>query len=307
MAFLDATRQFAPNMASQIESTYRTAIHYSLGTDMFDYLTGMSILVPGSNVSEFITNFDEQYDCGEKYPNYSQFTYGYATLLAGGNYTFTLQAPTQASAAVTGGLSDTMLSTVFIPGGTYVAPEDASNSAAAPAPSQPPAEDSGWSGFGSVLSGSITPDDNENEEEYAFLSDMNADYACYMTLSQDELANLSLVEGLLYLDASDDEDTIWIELGAMQNAGIDWQTGDIISGFDGTWPMLDDQLVVLLRSSADAEHAPKRHSRDAQRQGRLPDDRIHRRSSGRHHFRLLRRLRRQWSAGARHDAACRRR
>lgn len=245
MAFLDATRQFAPNMASQIESTYRTAIHYSLGTDMFDYLTGMSILVPGSNVSEFITNFDEQYDCGEKYPNYSQFTYGYATLLAGGNYTFTLQAPTQASAAVTGGLSDTMLNTVFIPGGTYVAPEDASNSAAAPAPSQPPAGGSSWSGFGSVLSGSITPDDNENEEEYAFLSDMSADYACYMTLSQDELANLSLVEGLLYLDASDDEDTIWIELGAMQNAGIDWQTGDIISGFDGTWPMLDDQLVVL--------------------------------------------------------------
>ena len=49
-----------------------------------------------------------------------------------------------------------------------------------------------------------------------------------MTLTQDELANLSLVEGLLYLDASDEEDTILIELGAMQNAGIDWTTGDIL-------------------------------------------------------------------------------
>lgn len=31
----------------------------------------------------------------------------------------------------------------------------------------------------------------------------------------------------------------------MQNAGIDWTTGDIVSGFDGTWPMLDDQIVVM--------------------------------------------------------------
>ena len=31
----------------------------------------------------------------------------------------------------------------------------------------------------------------------------------------------------------------------MQNAGINWQTGEIVSQFDGTWPMLDEQLVVL--------------------------------------------------------------
>ena len=31
----------------------------------------------------------------------------------------------------------------------------------------------------------------------------------------------------------------------MQNAGIDWTTGDIVSGFDGTWPMLEDQIVVM--------------------------------------------------------------
>lgn len=59
-------------------------------------------------------------------------------------------------------------------------------------------------------------DENEaEEEEESFLLDLESDYACYMTLTQDELANLSLVEGLLYLDASDEEDTILIELGAM--------------------------------------------------------------------------------------------
>ena len=246
MSFLDATRQFAPNMASQLEATYRQCVYYSTGTDMFDYLTGMSLFLPGDNISEFIENFDAYYDCGENYPNYSQFVYGYATLLAGGNYQFTLQKPSQTTgASASGGLFSSMLTTSYVPGGSYVAPEDAQHEAAV-VPTQAPAQTSTWGGFGSVLSGSITPDANEpEEEEAAFLFDLESDYACYMTLSQDELANLSLVEGLLYLDASDEEDTILIELGAMQNAGIDWTTGDIVSGFDGTWPMLDDQIIVM--------------------------------------------------------------
>ena len=245
MSFLDATRQFAPNMASQLEATYRQCILYSTGTDMFDYLTGMSLFLPGDNVSDFIQDFSALYDCGETYPNYSQFVYGYATLLAGGNYHFTLQKPEQTTGAQTGGLFSSMLTTAYVPSGSYVAPDDAQH-AAAPTATQAPAQTNGWGGFGNVISGAITPDENEiAQEESAFLFDLESDYACYMTLSQDELANLSLVEGLLFLDASDDEDTILIELGAMQNAGIDWTTGDIVSGFDGTWPMLEDQIVVM--------------------------------------------------------------
>ena len=272
MAFLDATRQFAPNMASQLESTYRHCIYYCVGTDMFDYLTGMSLFLPGDTVADFIDTFETHYDCGENYPNYSQFVYGYATLLAGGDYNFTLQKPEQSVGAPATGLFATMQNTAFVPGGSYVAPEDAANAAspadtafpAAPAqapatstwggfgsitadaaPTQAPST-STWGGFGNVVSGPITPDENDaEEEEESFLLDLESDYACYMTLSQDELANLSLVEGLLYLDASDEEDTILIELGAMQNAGIDWTSGDIVSGFDGTWPMLEDQLVVM--------------------------------------------------------------
>ena len=245
MAFLDATRQFAPNMASQLEATYRQCIAYSTGTDMFDYLTGMSLFVPGDTVSELIQNFDAQYDCGENYPNYSQFVYGYATLLAGGKYNFTLQKPEQSAGAPSTGLFSSMQNASFVPGGSYVAPEDAANEAVADAPPQAPAT-STWGGFGGLISGAITPDEDEQDEDEAdFLLDLESDYACYMTLTQDELANLSLVEGLLYLDASDDEDTILIELGAMQNTGIDWTSGDIVSGFDGTWPMLEDQIVVM--------------------------------------------------------------
>ena len=120
MSFLDATRQFAPNMASQLEATYRQCILYSTGTDMFDYLTGMSLFLPGDNVSDFIQDFSTLYDCGETYPNYSQFVYGYATLLAGGNYHFTLQKPEQTTGAQTGGLFSSMLTTAYVPGGSYV-------------------------------------------------------------------------------------------------------------------------------------------------------------------------------------------
>ena len=236
MAFLDATRQFAPNLASQLERSYQDCIYYSIGTDMFDYLTGMSVLLPGDTTLDFLDNF-AAYDCGEQYPNFSQFAYGYATLLAGGNYTFTLQKPEQ-TAAPTGGQ---FTSASYVPGGSYVAPEDAENEAVEPP--APSGQLSGiWANWDNIISGAITPDEPE-EEEYTL--DLDSDYACYMTLTQDELSNLSLVEGLLYLDASDDEDTIYVELGSMQDAGINWETGDIVSGFDGTWPMLDDQLVVM--------------------------------------------------------------
>ena len=53
MSFLDATRQFAPNMASQLEATYRQCILYSTGTDMFDYLTGMSLFLPETPDGEY--------------------------------------------------------------------------------------------------------------------------------------------------------------------------------------------------------------------------------------------------------------
>lgn len=148
-------------------------------------------------MSDFIDTFKTHYDCGENYPNYSQFVYGYATLLAGGDYNFTLQKPEQSVGAPATGLFSTMQNTAFVPGGSYVAPEDASNvpilsDVIAAAPTQAPAT-STWGGFGSVVSGAITPDENEaEEEEESFLLDLESDYACYMTLTQDELANLSL-------------------------------------------------------------------------------------------------------------------
>lgn len=51
------------------------------------------------------------------------------------------------------------------------------------------------------------------------------------------------------MDLSDDEMIAFIDLGLMQNNLIDWQTGQITSLFDGTWPVLGDQLVTLYDQS----------------------------------------------------------
>ena len=94
------------------------------------------------------------------------------------------------------------------------------------------------------FSGFLVPDDSD-ADDWLDADFSNEVYACSMTLSQDELNNLSMVEGLLYLDGSDDEDTFYIEMGAMQNAAIDWESGEIVSQFDGTWSMLDEQMVMM--------------------------------------------------------------
>ena len=68
MSFLDATRQFAPNMASQLEATYRQCILHSTGTDMLDYLTGMSLFPAGRQRQRFHSGFQRALRLRRKLP-----------------------------------------------------------------------------------------------------------------------------------------------------------------------------------------------------------------------------------------------
>lgn len=251
MAFLDATRQFAPNVANMVESAYRKAMRYSIGTDMFDYLTGLTILMPANNLDEFDRNYAANYDCTERLPNYCTFVKGYAAMLSGSNYVFNIQAPTQLEAelAAQSTFTGNLQSIAFTPSGTYVAAED-SEVAAEEAAQQDeeevsaslPEAESDLNPSAGLIVGAVIPSGDTAEPE---ATDTSSVYACSMTLSPDELANLGYAEGVLYMDASDEESTIYIEMGLMQSVGINWETGDIVSQFDGTWPMLSDQLVVL--------------------------------------------------------------
>lgn len=232
MALIDATRSIAPQTAEVLETAYDRVVRYNVGTRKFDYLTGMSVYFPSGAY--------EGDDCQETIPNMTEFTRGYAELRSGGNYVFTAQVPQQVasgSSAFTGNLTDALFTpaSMFSVAETPIAPDED----AVDLPDVVPTFTSMNDAF---FTGSLLPDDLEDWLE----TDASAaGYACSMTLSQDELNNLSMVEGLLYLDGSDEEMTFYIEMGAMQNAAIDWESGEIVSQFDGTWPMLDDQLVML--------------------------------------------------------------
>lgn len=238
MAFLEATRQFAPRTAVAVKQAYQQAVRYSIGTEAFDYLTGMSILMPYETL-DYLPYVMDEYACRENIPNYTQFVRGYTELMNGGDYAFSEQTPVQVDGTVVSLIGD-VLNTIFAPLGSFVAEENEVVEVE-DVTSELPEPESVFDFDATIQVGAVTPVYAEEQFEV----DETAVYAASMTLSPDEIANLSYVEGVLLMDASDEVDTIYIELGAMQNAGINWETGEIVSLFDGSWPVLDEQLVVI--------------------------------------------------------------
>lgn len=233
MALIDGTRTIAPQTADVLQTAYERVVRYNVGTRKFDYLTGMSVYFPSGSY--------EGDGCQETIPRMTEFTRGYAELRSGGNYVFSAQVPQQLSSG--GAFTGNLMDAVFSPASTFTASE-APLSADTSAVDLPDVAPTFTSMNDAFFSGFLVPDDSDVDDwlDADFSDEV---YACSMTLSQDELNNLSMVEGLLYLDGSDDEDTFYIEMGAMQNAAIDWESGEIVSQFDGTWSMLDEQMVMM--------------------------------------------------------------
>lgn len=150
---------------------------------------------------------------------------------------------------------------IGLPASTFTAQETAS---LVPRPdaadSLPPVQSGLFSQLGALIGG-IQPQADKQEDAglfsslFAFLmpdqpqQQPTADGVLGYTvrLSQEQLAHLSLAEGLLLMDASkeDDENTTLVEMGSFQNVAVNWQTGDVVSMFDYTLPVLDNQVVVL--------------------------------------------------------------
>ncbi|MBR3494985.1 MAG: hypothetical protein IKH38_06100 [Clostridia bacterium] len=72
-----------------------------------------------------------------------------------------------------------------------------------------------------------------------------AEYQFTAQLNPEDLKYLDDVEGLLLLDGSDEEIECYVDLGTLRNNRIDWETGTVYSLFDGSWPVLGDQLVPV--------------------------------------------------------------
>lgn len=244
MAYLNGTRQFAPETAQAVEEAYKQAVRYCVGSTQYDYLTGLSIFFP--------TDFEqvEDLEIAEACPNHSEFFCGYVMLRNGQSYAFDVTAPAalSVSAQVAGQLSSAV--DIDLPAASFTANESA---AIVPRPdaaeglppaqsglqNQPGAQTGGIEATGGLFSGLLESLFGPQEPE-------EADVLGYsVTLTAEQLEGLSMAEGLLLMDAGDEEDTILVEMGSFQNVVINWQTGEIVSLFDYTLPMLNDEIVVL--------------------------------------------------------------
>lgn len=232
-ALLNAYQAFAPSSAARVQTALKNAVSYSIGSDMFDSICGLSILMPYSTREE-MNSYMDYYDADSLMPNYTDFIRGYAEMLNGGDYVFSASVPERLDSDTlqSAGFFSALLSSATLPSGQYVGEESAETPAATatPAPSVP-----------SIQSGASTAGANGLPDSY----DPNAAYAYSMTLSADDLNNLSYVEGVLMMDVSEDGNEAYVDLGYLQNAWVDWQGSTVYSLFDGRWPMLEGQMVAM--------------------------------------------------------------
>ena len=210
-AMLDAYAAFDPENAAQARKQLAEAVIVNRQTDNLDPCSGLSVLIPQDTKNEF-EEYSDGLDLSFYMPNWIGFVKAYAGALQSGGYTFSAAAPQQVSDA--DGLSQILsLVTGSCPSG-YCWDEDTEV--------YTPAEPGG-----------------------ATIEVGEGDYAFTARLEAEDMLYLDYVEGMLAMDLSDDEMTAYLDLGLMRNNLVDWETGDVYSLFDGTWPVFGGQPVAV--------------------------------------------------------------
>ena len=206
---LDAYARFDPEHAAQARKQLGRAVAVSRRTDNLDPCSGLSICIPQDTRNEF-----EEYADGMALslylPNWEGFVRTYAKQLQEGSFSFSLSGAQLMTE--TGGLTGQTANQC----GQEIYCWD---------------DESGSYDIESVSGTSVTV----SEGEYAFTAH----------LSGEDLRYLDYVEGMLLLDISDEEMTAYVDFGLMRRNLINWDTGDVYSLFDGTWPVFGGQMVPL--------------------------------------------------------------
>ncbi len=206
-AVLDTYAQFDTPLATEAKRLLNKAIVCSAQTDNLDTCSGLSILLP-QDTAESFDEYREGLELTGIIPNWVGFVSSYAEVLTNGHYQF---APTQTGLVSSGGEVE----------GSFT-------------PS---------SFFSSLYWNDETEDYSEAEAEDVAI-DMGAQ-GFTATLNAEDLDYLDYVEGMLMMDISDEEITGYVDFGTMQNNLVDWNTGTVLSLYDGTWPVFGDQPVPL--------------------------------------------------------------
>ena len=206
---LDTYAQFDAGKAAEAKKCLEKAVVASAQTDNLDICSGLSVLIPQDTVDGF-EEYREGFELPEAIPNWLEFVDAYVTTLQGGSYHFTATAAEQTSGE-------------SIQGTTFT---------------------------GSPATGWLEWDDEaedyvETDREGTEIAISDSTQGFTAMLSQEDLANLDYVEGMLMMAISDEDGETYVEFGSMQNNLVDWETGQVVSLFDGTWPTFGGQLVVL--------------------------------------------------------------
>ena len=217
-AVLDAYAQFDPDTATEAKRLLSKAVVLSKQTDNLDTCSGLSVLIP-QDTTESFDEYKAGLNLSDVIPNWVDFVYSYVSKLAGNSYQICSTGACQIN-------DDFDYSESF------------------------------WSS--SFCSGCLSWDDEEEcygdeiEADEIMITDSDVGFSAQ--LSQDDLANLDYVEGELLMYMEDSDSTTYVELATMQNNLIDWQTGTVVSLYDGSCPVLGGQLVPMYDQTSN-EHS----------------------------------------------------
>ena len=209
-AALDAYAQFDPGQAAEAKRCLGRAVLASMQTDNLDTCSGLSILIPQDTTGDF-DEYREGINLPDVIPNWIGFVNSYVAGLTGGSCHFTATD----AGVITG---DTELSDNFTPFDFFA----------------------GWFSWDDE-SGSYT--EEETEETGIEITDGQQGFTA--TLPREELQYLDYVEGMLLMDISDGDFEGYIDFGTMRNNLVDWQSGRVVSLYDGTWPVFGGQMVAM--------------------------------------------------------------
>ena len=217
-AVLDAYAQFDTAKAAEAKKALSGAVIASKQTSNLDTCSGLSILLPQDTTDSF-DEYREGFNLSGVIPNWVEFVNGYVSMLSGGSYHFTASGTAQVAA-------DTIPTIGLV--STYAAPFN-------------------------IFQWDDEAECYEEEEYYGEeLTISDGEQGFTATLQPEDLDYLDYVEGMLLMDMSDDEMECYVDFGTMQNNLIDWNTGTVVSLFDGTWPVLGGQPVPLYDQTSNA-------------------------------------------------------
>ena len=209
-AMLDAYSSFDLGQAAKARQALSEAVLVSRNTENLGACSGLSVLIPHDTKDEF-ESYVDGLDLSFCIPNWIGFVKAYAGHLTEGSYSFAQTTPQN----ITGSGFLSQIASAYS------------------------SQQTGWSWNGA--SGTY----EETAPAAPAVPASEGDYAFSASLAPEDLRYLDYVEGMIMMDITEGETFGYVDLGLMRNNVVDWNKGTVYSLFDGTWPVLGEQLVPL--------------------------------------------------------------